>query len=78
MALSRAAGAASLCQSDKKRSGQVAVTFLPTGSVANVSLSGEIAGSIAASCVESKFRAVTVPPFDGDAVQTYRSVSVSE
>jgi hypothetical protein len=56
--------------------GDVLVTFVPSGRVSFVEVKGDLKGSPMEGCVAQAFRRVTVPPFSGDPVHLARSVSV--
>ncbi len=74
-AVAGAAGAASGCPTDTDGGVSVSITFLPSGS-ASVSSSGSLAGTAAAACVEGKFAGLHVPPFQGDPVTTFKSITL--
>ena len=57
-------------------SGEVLVTFIPSGRVANVEIKGELRDTPAGACVAQAFRRVSVPPFAGDPVHLARGVTV--
>jgi len=59
-------------------SGEVIVTFIPSGRVSNVEVRGNLRDTPAAGCVVQAFRRVTVPPFSGDPEHLGRAVAVPE
>jgi hypothetical protein len=56
--------------------GDVLVTFVPSGKVSFVEVKGDLKGSPMEGCVAQAFRRVTVPRFSGDPVHLARGVSV--
>jgi hypothetical protein len=57
-------------------SGEVLVTFIPSGRVSFVEVKGELRDTPAGACVAQAFRRVTVPPFTGDPVHLARGVTI--
>jgi predicted Zn finger-like uncharacterized protein len=57
-------------------SGEVMVTFIPSGRVSYVDVRGELKDTPAGACVAQIFRHVTVPPFSGEPVHLARSLTV--
>ncbi len=57
-------------------SGKVWVTFSPNGRVTEVSVGGELAGTVAGGCVARLFRSNKVPPFSGDPVTVSKPFTI--
>ncbi len=77
--LAAAAGAAAGCgvTDGPKGSTTLRVTFAPSGRSTQVLVSGPpFAGTPVGSCIASKFRGLSVPPFDGPAVTLTASVTI--
>jgi hypothetical protein len=77
--LSAAAANAGTCRTNTgpKGSGQVKVTFAPTGKVKTVLLiSGPFSGTTEGVCISAQFRAIAVPPFEGPPVSLVESVTI--
>jgi len=77
-ALGEAAASASSCREPggPSGSGQVTVTFAPTGKVTAVSVSGDFAGTGAGACIVRLFKAANIPAFAGDAMTVSKRFTV--
>ena len=76
--IASAAARASACHdgTSAPQKALVTITFAPSGEASAVSVTGALAGTPTAACVEQLFRGVTVPAFTGDSVTVSRTVSV--
>ncbi len=77
--LSEVTARASSCRSAEDPSGvaRIQVTFAPSGRVTQAVLSGPpFAGTATGSCIASRFREATVPPFSGEYVTVSKTVTI--
>jgi hypothetical protein len=79
-AMAAATGTATRCRKEEDGgpplTGQVEVTFAPTGEVSAVRVTGEVAGSGAADCIKRAYQQARVPGFRGDPVTLGRILVV--
>lgn len=52
------------------------VVFAPSGNVSGVSIDPPFAGTPTGGCIESAFTGARVPPFDGEAVELEKRLTI--
>jgi hypothetical protein len=78
LALGMAAAQAGHCkEGDDAGGAKVSVTFAPSGRVTSAQVTGgSFQSTKTGACIASLFRAVTVPPFEGDPVVVTKDVTL--
>jgi hypothetical protein len=61
---------------DPAGSTRVVVTFAPSGRVTTANVGGVYAGTLTGSCIAGRFRAATVPAFEGSHVTVSKTISI--
>jgi serine/threonine protein kinase len=77
LAAARASAASCRRPGDPSGDAKVVITFAPTGRAVDAHLEGPpFAGTPTGRCISSQYRAITVPPFDGQPVVMRRKVPI--